>query len=256
MHPALHSWREELPATLVRLLAYVGGTALLSIPGGALFPSSRRHGRPAPRTWVEIGKPFPAFALSIPEAADMPANYADPLQSPGRRPQRHPQPRRAGQRGALSSGRDLPRRQRDRRFPPPREQIAHAAAASGPTALTPERRSTANSGRSRSSPSPPRKARPANASASCAPIDDPRLQLSGWFCRGGEDPAHDACLRARPADTVVGRQRAQSRRPIREGRAQPLLSAASTIRSWRRRPNTSCYGRRSPTRPAPRRIGR
>jgi len=31
MHPALYSWREELPATLVRLLAYLGGIVLLSV---------------------------------------------------------------------------------------------------------------------------------------------------------------------------------------------------------------------------------
>ena len=39
MHPALHSWREELPATFVRVLAYLGGIAVLSI--GAAQISNR-----------------------------------------------------------------------------------------------------------------------------------------------------------------------------------------------------------------------
>jgi uncharacterized integral membrane protein len=31
MHPALHSWRQELPSTIVRLLAYLGGIAVISM---------------------------------------------------------------------------------------------------------------------------------------------------------------------------------------------------------------------------------
>lgn len=31
MHPARYSWRDELPATLVRLLGYLGGIVLLSV---------------------------------------------------------------------------------------------------------------------------------------------------------------------------------------------------------------------------------
>ena len=77
MHPVLHSWREELPATLVRILAYLGGIAVLSITAAQF-----NHSRPAagaapilPPEWIEIERPFPAFALSIPEAADVPASY-------------------------------------------------------------------------------------------------------------------------------------------------------------------------------------
>ena len=39
MHPALHSWREELAPALVRVLAYVGGTAVLSIAAAHIFQS-------------------------------------------------------------------------------------------------------------------------------------------------------------------------------------------------------------------------
>jgi hypothetical protein len=46
MHPALHSWREELPATLVRLLAYLGGIAVFS--AAATQFNQSRPATPAP----------------------------------------------------------------------------------------------------------------------------------------------------------------------------------------------------------------
>src|ERR1017187_5173049 len=79
MHPALHSWREEMPSTLVRLLAYVGGIAVLSIVAARVFQSPPVMSAIKPihqSEWIEIDRPFPAFALSIPGAADMPSGYA------------------------------------------------------------------------------------------------------------------------------------------------------------------------------------
>src|SRR5882672_5399685 len=79
MHPALHSWRDDLPTTLVRLLAYVGGIALLSTIAAHFFhsPPVMEAITPVHRSeWIEIERPFPAFALSIPEAADVPVHYA------------------------------------------------------------------------------------------------------------------------------------------------------------------------------------
>ena len=79
MHPALHSWREELPRAFVRLLAYVGGAAALSMAAAQLV-QYRGAVTPAPPAvkpqWVDIERVFPAFALSLPEAADMPTHYA------------------------------------------------------------------------------------------------------------------------------------------------------------------------------------
>ena len=74
MHPALHSWRNELPATLVRVLAYVGGLAVLSIVAAQVFQSPPVMSAIAPMhrsPWIEIERPFPAFALTIPEAIDV-----------------------------------------------------------------------------------------------------------------------------------------------------------------------------------------
>ena len=79
MHPALHSWRDELPAAFVRGLAILCGLAVLSVFCAWLFQSPPMMGAIQPvrqSEWIEIDRPFPAFALSIPEAADVPASYA------------------------------------------------------------------------------------------------------------------------------------------------------------------------------------
>jgi len=79
MHPALHSWRDEWPGHAVRLVAYVGVLALLSIGATALFQSTPLTPTIAPvdrSDWITVDRPFPAFALSIPEAAGQPESYA------------------------------------------------------------------------------------------------------------------------------------------------------------------------------------
>ncbi len=79
IHPALHSWREQLPAHLVRLLAYGSAVAVLSLVAAQLgqTPAVKSVIRPVAKPqWVEIERPFPAFDLAIPEAASEPAGYA------------------------------------------------------------------------------------------------------------------------------------------------------------------------------------
>jgi hypothetical protein len=79
MHPALRSWREELPSSFVRLLAYLGAIALLSIGSAHVFQSPKVMTAITPvhaPEWIEVERPFRAFALSIPEAADVPSGYA------------------------------------------------------------------------------------------------------------------------------------------------------------------------------------
>jgi hypothetical protein len=39
MHPALQSWRDELPSSLVRVLAYLGAVAVLSIAAARVSQS-------------------------------------------------------------------------------------------------------------------------------------------------------------------------------------------------------------------------
>src|SRR6476660_8393637 len=79
MHPALRSWRNDLPPNIVRLLAYLGAIALLSMASAHFSQSPKVMGAITPvhqPEWIDIERPFAAFALSIPEAADVPASYA------------------------------------------------------------------------------------------------------------------------------------------------------------------------------------
>ena len=141
MHPALHSWREELPATFVRVLAYLGGVAVLSMAAAQIFQSApvitaatAIHQQPE---WTEIERPFPAFALSIPEAADVPSSYAIRRHAEG-----------GGRKDILTLGAAdsaAPYLQVEiyrpgselRRFAGPKAEIAAEAAALGPVALAP-----------------------------------------------------------------------------------------------------------------------
>ena len=189
MHPALHCWREELPATLVRLLAYVGGAAVLSILAAQLFQSPRGLSRRSapPSAWVDIARPFPAFALSIPEAADVPASYAirynrlgggrQDILSLGEPDSAAPYLRVEIYRPAARSP-HFRRRPSRSPAPPPR---------SGPTdAARRRRRSTASSAPLAIVTLPRRQGTPRQCLGFVRAYDDPLLQLSGWFCRGGE----------------------------------------------------------------------
>lgn len=63
----------EWQATLVRIFAYLGGIAVLSLVGAMFFkqPDATAVHEPVPqRTWVEVDKPWPAFEVSVPGIND------------------------------------------------------------------------------------------------------------------------------------------------------------------------------------------
>jgi len=173
MHPALHSWREELPAHLVRLLAYVGGLALLSIAATQFFqspPVKSAITSVHKSEWIEIERPFPAFALAIPEAAGQPESYAIRRHAVG-----------FGRKDILGLGEpdgltpylqvEIYRPGRERsHFTVPQEAIAEGAAGLGPINLTP----VAEPGAAR------------HCLGFVHAFTDPFLQISGWFCQGGD----------------------------------------------------------------------
>jgi hypothetical protein len=190
MHPALYSWREQLPATLVRMLAYLGGLLALSIGAAQVFQSRPAMGpitasdRPQ---WVEIEKPFPAFALAIPEAAGVPAHYVIRLNRAG-----------GGRKDILSLGAPdsaAPYLQVEiyrpgseiRRFAKPAAEIAAAAAGLGPARLGRDEPLATKFGPLAIVPFDATKGRPRHCLGFVRSYDDPRLQLSGWFCQGGAD---------------------------------------------------------------------
>ena len=259
MHPALHSWREELPATLVRWFAYLCGITALSIVAAQIVqPRSGARVAPAkPSQWAEIEKPFPAFALAIPEAADAPANYVI---------RRHRQGN--GRKDILTLGEpnsadpylqvEIYRAGSEiTHFAAPVATIAADAVAFGPVNV-------------RQSPNPlttkfgpltivtfdAAKGVPRHCLGFVRAYDDPMLQLSGWFCRGGEpiERAMLSCaldrltLLAAGSEPKVGVLFAQAEMHRSFcGQRDPIV--AST-------PKYKLLWKALETRPDPRRIGR
>ncbi|MEJ2374883.1 MAG: hypothetical protein P8Y71_05480 [Pseudolabrys sp.] len=187
MHPALYCWREQLPAAIVRMLAYLGGIALLSIAAAQIFQAPAPMDAPAPANqpqWNEVKRPFPAFALSIPEAAGVPSHYAVRYNRNG-----------VGRKDVLSLGepdaaapylRVEVYRPGDEigRFAEPVVTIVGAAAALRPDHVARGAPLASKFGPLSTVTFDTSKG--AHCLGLVRSFDDPRLQLSGWFCRGGD----------------------------------------------------------------------
>jgi len=144
---------------------------------------------PAPGpAWIEVERPFPAFALAIPEAADVPASYAI---------RRHAQG--GGRMDILTLGAadsDAPYLQ-VHVYRPGQEPFHFGDAASeimehagnlGPAELT----ATDEPVESKLGPLSvatflTSKGSPRRCLGFARSYHDPRLQIFGWFCQGGED---------------------------------------------------------------------
>lgn len=188
MHPALHSWREELPSTFVRMLAYMGGITVLSIAAASVFqsPPVMIPITPAHQSeWVEIERPFPAFALSIPEAADVPASYAIRRHAHG-----------GGRKDILALGEPngiapylqveiyRPGSEIDG-FRAPLDEIAADAAALGPVNIARDEEALDSKfGPLTIVTFATSMGAPRQCLAFVRSYGDPRLQMSGWFCQG------------------------------------------------------------------------
>jgi hypothetical protein len=191
MHPALHSWREELPATFVRMLAYMGAIAVLSIVAARVFQSPPVMSAIQPihqSEWIEIDRPFPAFALSIPEAADVPASYAIRRHAEG-----------SGRKDMLALGEPAgvaPYLQVEiyrpgsetRRFADPKRAIVENAETLGPVEVSQSDEPLASKfGPLTIVAFDTSKGAARHCLGFVRAYDDPLVQLSGWFCQGGND---------------------------------------------------------------------
>jgi hypothetical protein len=81
VRPASYSVPDDIRATLVRLLAYMGGLAVLAVAAASFFQAPAgvaALGRaPAARpAWTAVERPYPAFELLMPELAGSTYNYA------------------------------------------------------------------------------------------------------------------------------------------------------------------------------------
>ncbi len=259
MHPALHSWRDELPGSLVRMLAYLGAAAVLSMAGAHLFQTSTalKVLTPAPRdSWIDIRKPFPAFTLSIPEAADAPSHYAIRHNVEG-----------GGRKDILSLGQPnsadpyLEARiyrpgSEIRQFPTASAEIANSAGALGPIDMRSEAPLMSKFGPFAVIAFDTDQGPPRHCLGFVRSYDNPRLQLSGWFCRGGDyiERSMLACaldrltLLSAGSAPKVGALFADAELQRRFcGQRDPILTPTPAYRTlWKALPN----------RPMPRRIGR
>ena len=79
MRPASYSLPEDIRATLLRVLAYMGGLGVLAIMAAGVFqaPSAVIAFDPEPQPqWIDVERPRPAFELSLPELAAGASHYA------------------------------------------------------------------------------------------------------------------------------------------------------------------------------------
>ena len=188
IHPALHSWRDELPSAFVRILAYMGGIAVLSIAAAHVFqsPSVISPITPVnPPEWIEVERPIPAFLLSIPEAATVPASYAIRRHAEG-----------GGRKDILTRGEpdgtapylrvEIYRPGSEiGDFATPLDTIAASAAALGPVNINRDDEPLDSKfGPLTIVTFDASIGAPRQCLAFVRAYSDPRLQMSGWFCQG------------------------------------------------------------------------
>jgi hypothetical protein len=187
MHPALYSWREEFPATFVRILAYVSGIAVLSTVAAHVFQSPPAMAPIKPvyhSQWVEIDRPFPAFALSIPEAAEAASSYVIRRHTDG-----------GGRKDILALGDadgvgpylqvEIYRPGSETsRFAEPKREIVERAAALGPVAVAAEEPLASKFGPLSIVTFETSKGEARHCLGFVRSYPAPLLQMSGWFCQG------------------------------------------------------------------------
>jgi hypothetical protein len=187
-----HSFVAELSATLIRLLAYVGGVVVLTLLAAKLFGMPAVNAAVERDPWSAVEKPFHAFTLTIPEFAEPEPDYAI---------RRHPG---GGRKDILSWGgpwlgsTDARSRLHVEIYRPGKEirrfdDAASAVAArtaelGGPFALKPAAPIesklgqvatfdfTAALGRERR-----------RCLGFVRAFDEPMLEISGWYCKGGNE---------------------------------------------------------------------
>jgi hypothetical protein len=85
VRPAAYSVPDDIRATFVRLIAYMGALAALAVAAASFFPSlpagiaaaiGRMEPAAPPPAWTTAERPLPAFELVAPELAGSPYGYA------------------------------------------------------------------------------------------------------------------------------------------------------------------------------------
>jgi hypothetical protein len=188
MHPAVYSFRNELSAITVRLMAYVSGVAILAIIATNLTREDSVQAaveEVRPKEWVASSRPHPAFSLAMAEFSDKSASYEI---------YRHPNGGRKDVMGWDLAGQPFARITIHRpvgpaAFSPAVREVTREASL-GPidraqAAGVAQTKfgtvqlvgfSTFHGGEAR------------NCLGFAAPFETPAMQLSGWFCHAGTAP--------------------------------------------------------------------
>ena len=77
MHPGLRTFRDEFSATVVRVFAYIGATAVLAVALAKILEAPVVAAvDPRPRSdWSSVERPYRAFTLSVPGFSDPEPDY-------------------------------------------------------------------------------------------------------------------------------------------------------------------------------------
>ena len=259
MHRGLRNFAEELHATLARLLAYLGALAILAVAAAELFDTPIGMEAAAPPVvksdWIDVGKPFPSFELSLPELAESEPRYSIRRHADG-----------GGRKDVISFGDTpgslaqvmieiyRPARELDR-FADPQSEIVARAAELGPVDSVQASEAIA----SKFGPfwTLAFRARAPGGARQCLgfvrAFEDPRLQIAGWSCKPERDVVDRgliACaldrlaLLAAGSDLRTGELFAVAERDRTFcGQRDPLL-AATPRRDWvSARPEPKLRGR-------------
>ncbi len=198
LHPVLRHVRDELSATAVRIFAYIGAIAVIAITAFIFFrtPDVQAAIEPTQPSWIAVERPFRAFALTIPEFVQSEPDYAI---------QRHPTG--GGRKDILSWGDAEVARSRlmieiyrpGSEIGPfgdaHREVAARTVALGGPYALE---QGAALEGKFGRIDTFDFTARAGEHLRQCLgfvrAFEEPRLQIAGWYCRGGVEVMDRAVL--------------------------------------------------------------
>jgi hypothetical protein len=193
LHPALYSFRNELSAITVRLLAYISGVAMLAVIAANLTREKAVEAavaevrpRESIQEWVASPRPHPALSLNMTEFTDKSASYNI---------YRHPDGGRKDVLGwDFAGGQPFARLTLLRptghpAFGPAAREIARDAGLTASDQVQPAGVaatkfgliqlvvfSTVHGGEAR------------RCLGFAAPFDTPPMQISGWFCQPGTAP--------------------------------------------------------------------
>jgi hypothetical protein len=244
VHPALRHFADELSATAARTFAYLGGLAVIAVTVLRIFgpPDEEAEPEPPRSDWVEVARPFRAFALTVPDFAQPEPDYAIRRHADGGRKDIMTWGDPSAARSLLMIEIYRPGGEVEQFGKPADDVAALTAALGGPYPLRP-----APAIESKFGPVATfdfvanADERPRQCLGFQRAFDDPRLEVAGWYCRGGIeviDRSVVACALERLSLLMAASEpkvtalfaRAESQRKPCSHKVSPLQRLSNTLR--------------------------